>query len=136
MKKPLLTAFVASLVMFTLSGLYTGVIARGFIASHVDQALLRLPPNLAMTYLGYLFLAFVMSFTYTHFVKSVSRPAITGLKFGFFSAVFWLMPYSVVLFSVYNFPYSALPLDFGWALVEQGLGGLVIGVIYGKRQHV
>jgi len=31
----------------------------------------------------------------------------------------------------YSFPYAALPLDFGWALIEQGIGGLIIGLIYG-----
>jgi len=25
-----------------------------------------------------------------------------------------------------------LPLDFAWAFVEQGIGGLVIGLIHGK----
>jgi hypothetical protein len=42
------------------------------------------------------------------------------------------MPYSLVLFGVYNFPYAVLPLDFAWAMVEQSMGGLVIGLIYGK----
>jgi hypothetical protein len=42
------------------------------------------------------------------------------------------MPYSLVLFGVYSFHYVALPLDFAWALVEQGVGGLVIGLCHGK----
>lgn len=42
------------------------------------------------------------------------------------------MPYTLVLFGVYKFPYAALPMDFAWAFVEQGMGGLVIGLIYGK----
>ena len=44
------------------------------------------------------------------------------------------MPYSLVLFGVYRFPYVALPIDFVWALVEQGLGGLVIGIIHGRAR--
>ena len=42
------------------------------------------------------------------------------------------MPYTLVLFGVYKFPYAALPMDFAWAFVEQGMGGLVIGLIYGN----
>ena len=57
---------------------------------------------------------------------------MSGLRFGLVAGVCWLMPYSLVLFGVYKFPYVALPLDFAWALVEQGIGGLVIGLIYGK----
>lgn len=37
-----------------------------------------------------------------------------------------------MLFGVYKFPYDAQSLDFASALVEQGLGGLVIGLIFGK----
>ena len=48
------------------------------------------------------------------------------------AAVCWLMPYSLVLFGVYNFPYVVLPMDFAWALVEQGIGGVVIGLIQGR----
>jgi len=40
------------------------------------------------------------------------------------------MPYSLVLFGVYKFPYAALPLDFAWALIEQGVGGLLIGLVH------
>jgi hypothetical protein len=54
------------------------------------------------------------------------------VRFGIVIAVCWLMPYSLVLFGVYRFPYVALPMDFAWAVFEQGMGGLVIGLIYGK----
>jgi hypothetical protein len=123
----------ASLVMFLLAGLYTGVLAREFIAAHVNPLMLRNPPNLPLVYCGYLLLALLMSLLYTRILRSVSSPAASGLRFGLVTAVVWLMPYSIVLFGVYDFPYQALPLDFGWALVEQGLGGVIIGLIYGKR---
>ncbi len=122
----------ASLSMFALAGLYTGVVAREFIASHVDQALLRTPPNLALVFAGYVALALVMSLLYGRVGRSAGSPAWSGVKFGLVAAVCWLMPYSLVLFGVYRFPFSALPLDFAWALVEQGVGGLVIGLIHGR----
>ena len=43
-------------------------------------------------------------------------------------AALWLMPCSLILFGVYRFPYEALPLDFAWAFVEQGLGGVLVAV--------
>jgi hypothetical protein len=128
-------AIVSSLVMFSLAGLYTGVLAREFIASHVDAAMLRNPPNLLLVYCGYLALASLMSFFYSRGRRPISTPAVSGLRFGLIAAVVWLMPYSLVLFGVYRFPVAALPLDFGWALVEQGTGGLVIGLIQGRRDH-
>jgi hypothetical protein len=117
--------------MFSLAGLYTGILAREFIAAHVDKALMRSPPNLVLVFFGYVVLALLMSVIYRRFVRVNGSPAWSGLRFGLVAAVCWLMPYSIVLFGVYNFPYIVLPLDFAWAFVEQGVGGLVIGLVYG-----
>ena len=134
MKRTIFSVIAASAVMFSLAGLYTGVLARAFIAAHVDQSLLRNPPNLILVFFGYVVLALLMSVFYWRFVRVTGSPAWSGLRFGLVAAVCWLMPYSLVLFGVYKFPYVALPLDFAWALVEQGTGGLVIGLIYGKSK--
>ena len=134
MKRTFFSVIAASAVMFSLAGLYTGVLARAFITAHVDQSLLRNPPNLILVFFGYVVLALLMSVFYWRFVRVTGSPAWSGLRFGMVAAVCWLMPYSLVLFGVYKFPYVALPLDFAWALVEQGIGGLVIGLIYGRSK--
>ena len=133
MQRTIFAVIASSIAMFSLAGLYTGVIVRDFIAAHVDQALLRSPPNLVLVFFGYLVLALLMSILYRRLVRVTGSPAWSGLRFGLMAAVCWLMPYSLVLFGVYNFPYIVLPLDFAWALVEQGVGGLVIGLIVGKN---
>jgi hypothetical protein len=134
MKRTIFAVLAAAAVMFSLAGLYTGVLARSFIAAHVDQALMRTPPNLVLVFFGYFVLALLMAILYRRFVRVSRSPAWNGTCFGMVAAVCWLMPYSLVLFGVYNFPYVVLPMDFLWALVEQGIGGLVIGLIYGKSQ--
>lgn len=134
MKRTLLAAITAALVMFSLAGLYTGVLARAFIASHVAPALLRTPPNMALVFGGYALIALVMSLLYVRVGRSAGAPAWSGVRFGLVVAVLWLMPYSLVLFGVYRCPYVALPIDFAWAFVEQGLGGLVIGLIHGRAR--
>jgi hypothetical protein len=85
-----------------------------------------------LVFFGYFILALLMVIIYRRFIWEKRISIWTGLRFGMATAVCWLMPYSLVLFGVYNFPYDILPLDFGWALVEQGVGGLVIGLVYGK----
>ena len=60
---------------------------------------------------------------------------MSGLRFGLVAGVCWLMPYNLVLFGAYKFPYVALPFYFAWALVEQGIGGLVIGLSMGNHPH-
>ena len=125
---------ISALLMFSLAGLYPGVLARSFIAEHVEAGLLRTPPNLAVVFLGYIFLAGIMSALYRRLGPFSSTRIWSGLKFGLVVAVLWVMPYSIVLFGVYRFPYAALPLDFAWALIEQGVGGVVIALVYGWRR--
>jgi hypothetical protein len=132
LKKFLLAAASAAVAMFSLAGLYTGVIAREFIANNVESSMLRQPANLALVFVGYALLALLMTTLYSRFVFGSNSSAWSGLRFGMMAGICWLMPYSLVLFGVYKFPYVALPVDFGWALIEQGIGGLVIGLIYGK----
>ena len=132
MTRTIFAIVAASVTMFSMAGFYTGILAREFIAAHLDKALMRTPPNLVLVFLGYVLLALLMSVIYPRFVRVNGAPAWRGLVFGMAAAVCWLMPYSLVLFGVYNFPYIVLPLDFAWAFVEQGAGGLVIGLIYGK----
>jgi hypothetical protein len=135
MFRPILAALVSAFAMFSLAGLFTGVLARSFIASNVDPTLLRPTPNLPLIFLGYLLLATVMTVLYRRVALPVASPALAGFKMGLLTAVAWLMPYSLVLFGVYRFPYSALPLDFAWAFVEQGVGGLLIGLILGHGRR-
>jgi hypothetical protein len=136
MMRPIAAVISAFVVMFGLAGLYTQVLVRDFIATHVDAALLRMPPNLMLVAAGYLVLAIIMVLVYQRVCMPSAKPLKTGFLFGCVIAVLWLMPYSLVLFGVYRFPYAALPIDFAWAFVEQGLAGAAIGAILGTGEGV
>jgi len=135
MTRVVLSIILSAASMFGLAGLWTGVIVKDFIAANVDSALLRNPPDLPVTFLGYLFLSCVMAWAYRRFVPLVENPTLSGMKLGAFFAVAWLMPYTIVLFSIYAFPYKALAIDLPWAFVEQGIGGVVMALIQGRRHH-
>lgn len=125
------SSVLAGLLMFGMAGLYTGVLARAFIASHVDPPMLRTPPNFTLIVAGYLLLGVLMAWLYPKVSFAASIGIVRrGLLFGAAVAILWLWPYSLVLFGVYRFPYAALPLDFSWALAEQGVGGLLIALMH------
>ena len=52
--------------------------------------------------------------------------------FGMVAGIFWLLPQALVLHGVYRFPLMGLLIDPAWALLEQGIGGAIIGLIYAK----
>ena len=135
-KKAVFATACASVLMFSLAGLYTGVLAQALISARVDPAVVRPVPNLPLVACGYAFLALLMALLYPKLMQRRASPALAGLSFGMMTGICWMMPYSLVLFGVYRFPYAVLPLDFAWTLVEQGIGGLVVGLIYGKSQEL
>ncbi|MBC7683939.1 MAG: hypothetical protein H7176_01775 [Bdellovibrionales bacterium] len=136
--KPILLAVAASaLAMFSLAGLFTGVLAHDFIAQNLAGPALRNPPNLPLVFAGYVLLALCMTLVHRRLFHDAPPTTWFNARFGMLSGVVWLMPYSLVLFGIYAFPYAALALDFSWALVEQGLGGVIIGAILGwSRRRV
>lgn len=129
----LISIVVSAVSMFGLAGLYSQILAKDFITENINSEFLRNPPDLAVTFLGYLFLALLMAYAYRYFQVRFHTPVKSGLILGLSTAVVWIMPYSIVLFSVYNFPYIALPMDFFWVLLEQGIGGILIGAIQGRQ---
>ena len=103
MQRTIFAGIASSIAMFSLAGLYTGVIVRDFIAACVDQAMLRYPPNLLLVCFGYLMLALLMAILGRRLVRVTGSPAWRGLRFGLIAAVCWLMPYSLVLFASTTF---------------------------------
>jgi hypothetical protein len=102
------------------------------MAEHVDPVMLRPQPLLAVVYGGYLLLGLLMAFAYARLMP-LNGSWRTGALFGMATAAVWLMPYMIVLMGVYRFPAAAVPLDFAWALVEQGLGGIVVSLVLKPR---
>lgn len=134
MKLILLAVVASALAMFSLAGLFTGVLAHDFIAQNLAGPALRNPPNLPLVFAGYVLLALCMTLVHRRLFHGTPPTTWVNARFGMLAGVVWLMPYSLVLFGIYAFPYVALALDFSWALVEQGLGGVIIGAILGRSR--
>ncbi|QIL21095.1 hypothetical protein [Thermomonas sp. HDW16] len=83
--------------------------------------MLRQSPDLALTFVGYFVLACLMVLTYRKSALLTANPVKRGLAVGLAFAVVWLMPYSLVLFSMYRFPYEALAIDFPGLSSSKGL---------------
>jgi len=134
MKKILVTWVASFAVMFALAGVFNAVIIRDFVAENIQAAFLRSPPNMLLIAVGYLLLSFLMTIIYPRVVKTSMFSFSFALGFGMVAGITWLLPYGFVLHGAYNFPAMALVIDTGWALIEQGLGGLIIGFTYSRFQ--
>jgi hypothetical protein len=132
-KKFFLAGIVGSVVMFLLAGMWNTVIVRNFIEAQIDPSQLRSVPVLYLVILGYLVLGFLMAIIYPRFAKGGKSVVGQGLMFGIIAGALWMLPYSLVLNSIYNFPFVAIGYDTIWVIVEQGIGGIVIAMVYGEE---
>lgn len=133
--KKILVAWIASFAaMFALAGIFNAVIIHDFVVENIQAAFLRSPPNMLFIAVGYLLLSFLMTIIYPRVVKTSMFSFSFALGFGMVAGISWLLPYGFVLHGAYIFPAMALVIDTGWALIEQGLGGLIIGFTYSRFQ--
>ncbi len=129
--KRILVAWIGSFaVMFAFAGIFNTLIIRDFVVQNIQSAFLRNPPNMLLIAIGYLLLAFLMAYIYPRVMRTQAFSFSAAAGYGMVAGISWLLPYSLVLHGAYNLPALALIIDTGWALLEQGLGGLVIGFTY------
>ena len=130
-KKMLFALIAGFIAMFLLSGLwYTLIMADFYEANSPSTAFAE--PKMQFIVLGYLILALLMAYIYPLGHKGGS-PLIEGLKFGVVMGLLWILPIGVVLFGVIESSGTLLVVDAIWHLVEQGIGGIVIGLVYGSQ---
>ena len=130
-KKCLLAWLLGFLAMFILSGIWYMLIMEEFYKTHCYISA-RESPLMAYIALGYVVLALLMAYLYPIGYKD-GPPAREGFRFGALIGVLWILPYSLVLYGATNSGTRMLILvDTIWHIVEQGIGGIVIGTIYGR----
>ncbi len=128
-KKWFLAGLVGFVVMFILSGLWYMLIMDAFYREQVG-ALMREQYNFIFIVLGYIVMAFLMSYIYPIGYKGGS-PAKEGLRFGVLIGLLVWLSSNLILYGAHNMTFSATLVDSGWHVVEEGIGGLVIALVYG-----
>ena len=120
-KKWFLAGLLGFVVMFILSGLWYMLIMDAFYREQY---------NFIFIVLGYLVMAFLMSYIYPIGYKGGS-PAKEGLRFGVLIGLLVWLSSNLILYGAHNMTLSATLVDSGWHVVEEGIGGLVIALVYG-----
>lgn len=131
-KRFVLATLAAFFVMFALAGVFNQILIKDFVRNNIASSILRETPVTSSIVLGYLLLSVFMSYLYPIFARPGQSTLVQGVKFGALMGLLWMFPFNLVLHGNYNFPAVALLIDTGWALLEQGLGGVVIALVYGS----
>ena len=72
-----------------------------------------------------------MSYMYPKGIEGTNK-VTNGLKFGVLIGIIWVVPLSVVMYSAtVGSSLKVIGIDAIWHIVEQGIGGVLIAMIYG-----
>ena len=130
-KKMLLALIAGFAVMYLLSWLWHMKIMVDFYIAHSSSGALDAPKTQYIL-LGYFVLALILSYIYPLGYKGGS-PVIEGLKFGAVMGLLWNLPFSLVSFGLFESSGTLIIVDGIWHIVEEGIGGIAIGLVYGSQ---
>ena len=127
-KKMILACVTGFLVMFLLAGLWHELI----MSDLYDMPTSREEPLMGFIALAFFILALLMAYLYPKGYSGGS-PAAEGLKFGVVIGLMWTLPLGLILYAVSkDSSLNMVIVDALWHLVEEGAGGVAIGLVYGR----
>ncbi len=126
--KKLLTAAAAGfVVMYVLSYLWHQVL---LAETYSLPQLQRDQPDMMPIVLAHVVLALLMAYMYPIGYKGGS-PAAEGFRFGALIGLVATAPLSLIFVGVWHYPMNVALIDSAWHIIEQGLMGVAIAMIYG-----
>jgi hypothetical protein len=129
-KKFLLAGLAAFAVIALLGGLWHKVLLGNFYGEHFKFVA---DINMVKVIIGFFLTGFLLSAIYPIGYKGGS-PASEGYRFGMLMGAVWMVPTAFVIFLGAGLvtPVGVV-VDMPWhILIEEGIAGLVIGLVYGK----
>ena len=123
-----LATFVSAIAMIVLAALWHDVIMGDYYALH--SAVMREERQDLFVFLGMFLLALLMAYVYPRGAGEGSALS-GGARFGAVMGFIYVLPHGLVLHGVYETLTTELLLvDALWHVVEQGVGGVVIALIF------
>ena len=117
-------------VMWLVGGLWHALIMEDFYAAN-SAATGYGEPRMLFIILGYAILGVLMAYIYPKGYAGGGGIG-EGLRFGVIVGILWTLPHGVVMHGVQLGATGKLILvDVVWHMVEQGIGGIAIALIYG-----
>jgi len=130
-KKFVLAWVAAVVVTFLLAGLWHLFLLADFYEVQT-QAVAREEPKMPFIILGHLILGFLMALAYPIGYKG-GAPVKEGFRFGALIGLIWILPWSLNIHGLWNLPLTVVIVDSAWRVVEEGIAGIVIALVYGRQ---
>lgn len=124
----------AFIIMFGIGGLLHMVIFKDWFASHPGAMnVARKDVSIHYIWIAIAILALIMSYMYPKGYEGGSK-VLEGLKFGLIISILWSLPVSMIVYATtLAVSKSFILMNVILHALEQGLGGIVIALIYGDK---
>jgi len=127
-KKLVLSTFIVGFAMWVFSGIWHNLILANFYGSTGAEH-----EGIGILLIAYIILALFMAYLYPQLYKGGS-PVIEGLKFGALIGLLWVFPHDLAMVGAHGEPLSYVFKNAVLHMVEQGWGGVVLGLMYGQQR--
>ena len=87
--------------------------------------------GIAVLFIAYFILAFLMSYLYPRFYKG-GKPVIEGMKFGALIGILWVFPHELAMVGAHGEPLEYVFKNGALHIFEQGFGGIILGYLHEK----
>lgn len=133
--KLLTSTLVSSLVLFILAFLfYWGVFSAGYMGSYLH--IMRPPEDqkILANIVGFITQGFLLSLIYMYYYKGIS-PFKEGLIYGLLTGFLISIPFIFFMWANYTVRYKAVIAEGVGMGIRILIAGIVIGLIFGKKEQ-
>lgn len=124
-KKILFSTIFSGLAMWILAGLWHTILAVQFYKNETNAE----HQGLGLILLAYFILGFLMTYLYQNGFRKKSS-VVEGFIFGGIMGVLWVFPHELAMAGAHGESVTYVIKNAIWHIVEQGLGGIVISLVY------
>ena len=123
----MLLTLAGGISMWLLAGLWHEIIMAQFYTAQTHAT----HEGTGIILLAYLILAALMAYLYPR-IYTDGKSVLEGLKFGVVIGLLWVLPHELAMAGAHGELIVYVLKNAAWHMVEQGVGGMVIGFTYQK----
>lgn len=125
-KKFLQATLAGGITMWILAGLWHELVMASFYTSETHAK----HEGIGIILLAYILLGLLMAYLYPLAYRG-GQPLREGVRFGAIVGILWVLPHELAMAGAHGESISYVFKNAAWHTIEQGIGGIVIGFVYG-----
>ena len=125
LKKLIIATILGGLGMWIVAGIW-----HNLIMANLNKNVHATHDGIGYLLIAYFILSLIMAYIYPLGYKG-KKPIFEGLRFGVIIGILWILPHGIAMVGAHGDSLLYVLKNTAWHVIEQGIGGIIVGVIYG-----